>query len=340
MKRLPSNFLVNNLLSIRGDGQSNASSSPPCEKHDGEILNLFCKSCDQLICRDCAVNDHRDHKYDFIKEIFPIMKRKILKIIQKSRENIHALESSVEAIKELEDNMHKNSMEVNGKIDNFIDKLIKLLEWQRKSLKDDLKNLGTDQKQILDAQTESFVSSLGRLKSSVQFAEEALSRGNEVEILSAKYQMVDQLTELNSATSKLKPRGQICYDLKPTDLPVAKIANVTEYDKEYELRGMPPAEESFCGCSNRFFIRRKSKISTLDQNNKVQVTIVAPDSKEVPVPVSHDPDGSFSFSYKPDRSGVYKVEVLINRRYVYGSPFTWKVYNESLVDKFLKKLLS
>ncbi|XP_078345274.1 tripartite motif-containing protein 2-like [Oculina patagonica] len=67
VKSLPSNFLINNLLSIRGNNQSHAS--PSCEKHDGEIFKLFCQTCQQLICRDCTIIDHRNHKYNFIKKV-------------------------------------------------------------------------------------------------------------------------------------------------------------------------------------------------------------------------------------------------------------------------------
>ncbi|KAL9958088.1 hypothetical protein ACROYT_G035057 [Oculina patagonica] len=71
VKSLPSNFFINSFLSICGNGQSNAS--PPCEKHDGEILKLFCRDCDRLLCRDCTLIDHRDHKYTSVKEPLDIV---------------------------------------------------------------------------------------------------------------------------------------------------------------------------------------------------------------------------------------------------------------------------
>ncbi|KAL9958093.1 hypothetical protein ACROYT_G035062 [Oculina patagonica] len=339
--RLQSNFLLNKLLSIRGSCQTDVSSS--CKKHDGEILKLFC--CDELICRDCALKDHRNHEYTFIMDIFPAVKEKILEIVQKSKENIRALESSIEEIKVQEDDMHKNHIKDRLKIDSFIDKQIELLEQKRESLKDDLRKSVSAKKKILDAQMESFQTSLGCLKSSVEFTEEALTRGNEVEILSAKNHMIQQLTEVNSATSDLKPRGRIYYILK-TDSPLINLAaleknaKIRDYDDEYELLikkllkplGMKLSKylRSFSGLYNfpveTFCIRPKSKSSTLGQASKVQVTIITPDSEKVQVPVTNsDQDGSFSFSHKPHKLGDYKVVVLINGRFIHGSPFTWKV---------------
>ncbi len=388
--------MINNLLSICGNDQSNASSS--CDKHDGEILKLFCQTCDQLICRDCTLIDHRDHKYTFVKEIFPAVKEEIVDIVQKSRANIRALESSIETIKGQEFYMQVNCMNINREIDSLIDNLIEHLERKRQSIKDDLRKSVTAQKENQDEQMESFHTSLGCLKSSVEFTEEALTRGSEVEILSAKNQIIQQLTELNSATSGLKPRGRIYYSLETDFKPreriynpqenldaqmesfqaslsrlessvefteeavtresevetyypqLEKIAEIRDYDMEYELlqssdknRWIPisiqfrtPTVGEF---PTRFCIRPKSKSSTLGQASKVQVTIIEPDSKKVQVPVTYDSDGSVSFSYKPERLGRYEIEVLINRRYVHGSPFSWKV-GKSFLEKIFEKMSS
>ena len=305
-----------------------------------------------MICRDCTVIDHRDHKYTFINDIFPLVKEEILDIVQESRSNIRALESYIGTIKEQEDDMHKTSMDVNRKLDSFIDKQIEPIERKRQIIKDDLRKLFSAQKKILDAQMESFASSRDSLKSSVEFTEEALTKGSGVEILSAKNQMIQQLTELNSATSDLKPRGRICLSLELTDsslIKVAvleKVAKITEYDEEYELlkrsgpTRMSKDLQSLYRELTKFIIRPKSKSSTFDQANKVQVTITTPPSppyefsQNVRVPVTNEPDGSFSFSFKPDLGGDYKIEVLINGKYVHGSPFTWKV-DKSFIQKTL-----
>ena len=39
-----------------------------CPEHPTEPLQLFCDSCDTLTCRDCQLQKHRDHRYDYVKE--------------------------------------------------------------------------------------------------------------------------------------------------------------------------------------------------------------------------------------------------------------------------------
>ena len=155
--------MINNLLSIRGNNQPNASSSPPCQKHDGEILKLFCQDCDQLICRDCTLIDHRDHEYKFIKDFIPGVKDMMSIIVKDFRASIRALESSLEKIKEQEDNMHRNSVEVNRELDSFIDNQIKLLERKRQGVKNDLQKSVTAQNRILDGCSNRILSNVSRL---------------------------------------------------------------------------------------------------------------------------------------------------------------------------------
>ncbi|CAF4764366.1 unnamed protein product [Pieris macdunnoughi] len=40
-----------------------------CRDHPQEKLGLFCETCDRLTCRDCQLQHHRDHKYQFSTEM-------------------------------------------------------------------------------------------------------------------------------------------------------------------------------------------------------------------------------------------------------------------------------
>ena len=222
---LPSNYVINRLLLECSD------SKPCCQKHEGEILKLFCQNCDQLICRDCIVIDHRDHKYNFIKDVFPAEKEKILEGVEKSKEYIRYVEKSIETLKGQEQSLHTNFLEVNQKIDNLIDKQIELLQQKRQSIKEELRKSVFTEKNKIQTQIESFVSSLGSAKTSVEIVEQTLSKGSEIDILSAKDQMIQQLTA-NSATEKLNLLGEVFYDLKadpPLDeQTVAEMMNIIE----------------------------------------------------------------------------------------------------------------
>lgn len=218
--------------------------------------------------------------------------------------------------------MHKNSTEVNLEVDSLIDHQIELLERKRRSVKGDLQILVDAQKEILDAQMESFQTSLGCLKSSVEFTEEALTRGSDVEILSAKNQMIQQLNELNSKASDLKPRGRIHYKLASVSPlndcnTLDNMAKIIEYDEHYFLRKLSLSEGLITYC-----IRPQSKSDTSDIAEEVVVKITEPDTGDVQFPVvTKVTHSAFTFRYRSDNLRHYIIEVIVNGRFVHGSPF-------------------
>jgi len=202
---------VNSLLSeVKGQ----PTPPPSCKKHEGELLKLFCQTCDQLICRDCTLIDHRDHRYKFVKDVYPAERKKVEKAVDESRAKILALEKSLKTLNNQESEAQRNYNEVSSEVDSFINEQIKALEKKRKSLKDDLKELFRVQKQDRQAQKKSLTSSINTLKEDVEFANQVLRRGNKEGVLAGKRDIVKKLTHKKSATSTGKTQGKISYSLK------------------------------------------------------------------------------------------------------------------------------
>ena len=253
---MPSNFLINKLLSEL-DGQ--LAAYPVCSKHEGKKFKLFCRKCDQLICKDCILIDHRDHDYKFVNDVYPAEKNKIVKVIDKSREKITALETSLMTIESQEDWARHNFEEVSSKVDalinDHIDALekkrslindhIDALERKRQSLKEQLQKFTRVHKHLHETQKKSFAASLNRVKRSVELAEQTLKTGDELGVLAAKHEIIQHLTDTNSATEKIQARGMISCNLEinhcsplsddAVDADIQKIAKITQCDEEYTL---------------------------------------------------------------------------------------------------------
>ena len=44
--------------------------TPTCSSH-GKPLEIFCETCDEVICHNCTVHIHRDHEYDLVTDSYP-----------------------------------------------------------------------------------------------------------------------------------------------------------------------------------------------------------------------------------------------------------------------------
>ena len=187
-------------------------------------------------------------------------------------------------------------------------------------------------------------------------AEQALIRGDEVQVLSAKKQILKKLDHANSITTDLKPRGVILYDLEfdsPLDNENAgNVAKIREYDEEYTvemvklasdfsrpyyfmMRRLPRNRErrvdgdfssNFLDGKRSFVIRRKSSNTVYGSVNDVLVKIKRVDvNSAIEAKIETKEGGSFSFGYEPPFFGKYEINVTVNDRYIKGSPFKWLV---------------
>ena len=41
---------------------------PKCPEHDDQTMTIFCFDCNRLICRDCVLYDHQEHRSNFVKK--------------------------------------------------------------------------------------------------------------------------------------------------------------------------------------------------------------------------------------------------------------------------------
>ena len=278
--------------------------------------------------------DHRDHMHELLKDIYPAEKEKVEKIVEKSRAKILALENSLETLNLTESRIQSNGTNAASKIDTFIDQQIEILQEKRQRLKDELQELSVAQKEQHEAHQKLFSFYLGRMKQSVEFAEQALSTGNEVEVLAAK----NQLNQLNSATAELQPHNMVSYDLEidsPLDKKmVSKTAKIRECDEEYDIEMQNNWSSGrhfvsyFYEEKRQFEIRRKTNETLFDflPVDKMQVKIKRQGSNHVDLPPIDklNEDGSFTFGYCPPQDGDYQIEVFVNGR-LNGSPFEWEV---------------
>ncbi|XP_011408270.2 PREDICTED: tripartite motif-containing 13-like, partial [Amphimedon queenslandica] len=64
----PVAFTLNNLHSLL-ERTSNPQEATSCSDH-GKALELFCETCDRVICVTCQVRNHKHHEYDLITDSY------------------------------------------------------------------------------------------------------------------------------------------------------------------------------------------------------------------------------------------------------------------------------
>ena len=53
-----------------------------CSQHQGKEFDLYCETCEELICLHCTVKKHKDHQYDLVGDTFERHKAEITASLQ------------------------------------------------------------------------------------------------------------------------------------------------------------------------------------------------------------------------------------------------------------------
>jgi transcription initiation factor IIF auxiliary subunit len=74
-----------------------------CQKHEDEVIKLYCKTCQETICRDCTIVDHRQHDYVFARDVSQEKKDELLCLVGKVKQKRSETAESLEYLKKLEE---------------------------------------------------------------------------------------------------------------------------------------------------------------------------------------------------------------------------------------------
>ncbi|KAK3735709.1 hypothetical protein QZH41_010142 [Actinostola sp. cb2023] len=169
-----------------------------CKKHKGEVQKLFCKTCEELICRDCTIIDHKDHDVCFIVDITKEHKEQLTKEIKMASATKEKIEAGLKSVKAMQQLVKKNSVDIQKYIDDVINQHIQALEEKRIKLKQESRVILATKMKNLTAQEDGLVMHMTGLKSAIEFTENVLSKGSNSEVMSISKQILSRLSQLSA----------------------------------------------------------------------------------------------------------------------------------------------
>ncbi|KAL9646216.1 hypothetical protein ABK040_008089 [Willaertia magna] len=165
-----------------------------CNKHE-DLLDHYCKDCNEIICLKCALFNHINHNYYEIKKIINEQKEKYLNslkdlslknnFIEQRKENIEILISKVnERFEKIKFDLDKNFMEINKAL--FLKKEDLLEELNR--IYFDKLNLLNNEKLLLEKYNEQIIINLN----------EKYNELNDIDIFLNELKFEKKINEINN----------------------------------------------------------------------------------------------------------------------------------------------
>ena len=197
-----------------------------CTDHN-KPLEIFCETCEELICHNCTVKKHKDHDYDVVSDTY----KKHRGILEKSsiqplnKENDRLTQDKTSLINRKKEITQQGEM-TKENIHHTIDQLKKLLDETERKLTGEVDVAVQHKVIVLDHQIKEVETALGEVRECRDHVEQSLNVGTPQQVLSTKSQMMSRTESIinNVKNTRFQP-------LEQADIELVKSNKINEIHK-------------------------------------------------------------------------------------------------------------
>ncbi|XP_039376383.1 tripartite motif-containing protein 45 isoform X5 [Mauremys reevesii] len=186
-------------------GYSRTEKSILCPSHPSEDLTLFCEQCEQPVCRDCVVGEHRQHPYALTANVIHNHGDSMRDLLKSTQLHVDTLEGALHHIEGVSSAICSRVEAVAGEIRTFADGYIRAIEEHRDRLLKQLEDLKVQKETLLHLQKAQLEQLLMDMRTGVEFTERLLTSGSDLEILITKGVVASRLRKLNKVDYSIHP---------------------------------------------------------------------------------------------------------------------------------------
>uniref|UniRef100_A0A1X7UM70 RING-type domain-containing protein n=1 Tax=Amphimedon queenslandica TaxID=400682 RepID=A0A1X7UM70_AMPQE len=224
VRAFPVAFTLNNLkemysLTKKTANSQEATTSPTCSDH-GKPLELFCETCDVVICSHCSVRSHRGHECDLITDSYIQHCQKLRECLSPVEGKKEALKKVLSALAEREGEIRERGEGVLEEIHEIVEEMIAVLRQSERKLTEQAKRVTDAKLKVLSEQIKSAEMSLSLLEDVEEYVEQSLKTGSPQQVLRSKKQMMEHISEVTAGINveELHPKEKADFVLIPKDI--------------------------------------------------------------------------------------------------------------------------
>ena len=184
---------------------------PTCKVHD-EQMKLYCYDCDCLICRDCIVIDHKEHKCEFVKKAAPEMKEKLAQQLAPLKRIQTSVSNALKAVESTKSDVESSGVTMAASIEKSFQKLHDIIEQRKRELLKQASKFVDSKFDRLSIQEKELHKVSGTVQSVVEFVERNIENMTDEELMAIHVQVWKQIGE------ESKKCQQISVGLEPVEV--------------------------------------------------------------------------------------------------------------------------
>ena len=170
-----------------------SSQSHYCCIHKEEVLKIYCETCEKLVCCDCTLVDHREHRYKFVQDARKLVEAEMASLKSDVEKKCCELNLDLCEIKKVETAVTGYPQVVLADINLFFDNLIQAIEARRKTLVEEVEPVfNKDLKQVW-ADKEFHETTIAHISGVFGLVEKAMRCTSDSEMILTALQSIRQL---------------------------------------------------------------------------------------------------------------------------------------------------
>ena len=292
-----------------------------CPEHD-EPMKIFCFDCNRIVCRDCVLYDHREHKSDFVKKCASETRKTLLDALDPLRQIQAGFTSAEDAVLAEKDGVSTQNVDICKSIQQCFDKMKALLDQRKEELVKQANKLAQGKEEALTVQMKGLQVAQSEIQSLVEFVERNVANMSDRDLMSIHTQLQAKITEGRECDWKvcLHPTttADVICNLPPLEtIPRDLGAVFTDSEKAVSTASVDLLAISSVGEPTQFSV---NVLEPKGCSIQVQLKSLVDPSCIVHASISGN-FNSFVVTYTPKVRGRQSLIVKVNGREITGSPF-------------------
>ena len=299
-----------------------------CERHEHEVLRLFCDTCSQAICRECTMSEHVGHSFIYLQDAITDSKSITYKLLSDAKTGIKALEESIQLTQGMAERVEMRTQSVATDVRNTIRKHMAALEERERDLLRRVEKVRQVKGKALHIQVDDLRQGLSSLMQTVAEVENLVSNGTELDLLKTKEMMAGEMQRVRKLRGHLLPHEDDTILFTPPDAALYNaigkmgIISSSAYAPNTIATG-DGLQKALIGKITMFMIQAKDHHGDprVVGGDPIECIIQSPEGALYRTEVLDRQNGTYTVTYRPQSEGQHIISVSILGKQIAGSPF-------------------
>ena len=221
---LQSAFQTNQLLEILDQHEKVKQDILYCQQHRNQELELYCETCEELICVQCTIQQHHTHKYNLIGEVFEKHKKEIMSSLNPAEQQQTLSRKALEKLDVRCREITDQQAALQAQIHKSSQQLHEIIDLREKELTNKLNYITQEKLSKLASQREQIETTMAQLGSCLDKVKEKLRTGSQGVVMRMKTTLVKQVKDLTTAFKRDTMELYTDADMRFLSSPVAPEA--------------------------------------------------------------------------------------------------------------------